>query len=164
MPHRRTGGLGPVCLWLTRAILSYSTRRRDEIPVISVAAVAYGVDCFEPLGISGQGLPARAMATMWLVRCACTSLREPWRRDRCPCDETDMQWPSLKGPLMHVRAHSRKSCCTGRIGGLMVSGIMVGSTEGPVSLRAAACGRWLKTAVFGGEHPRHSSGRHLRRP
>jgi hypothetical protein len=46
---------------------------------------------------------------------------------------------------MHVRARSRKSCCTGRIGGLIVGGIMVGSTEGPVSLRAAECGRWLKT-------------------
>jgi hypothetical protein len=51
---------------------------------------------------------------------------------------------------MHVRAHPRKSCCTGRIGGLIVGGITVGSAEGPVSLRAVECGRWLKTGVFGG--------------
>ena len=90
------------------------------------------------------------MATRWLVRCARPSLREPWRRDRYPCDETDMPWPSLNGPWMHVRAHSRQSCGTGRIGGLMVGEMMVGSPEGPVSLRAAACGRWLKTSVFHG--------------
>jgi hypothetical protein len=51
---------------------------------------------------------------------------------------------------MHVRAHSRKSCGTGRIGGLIVGGMMVRSTEGPVSLRAAECGRWLKTGVLAG--------------
>jgi len=28
--------------------LSYQTQPRDEIPIISVAAVAYVVDCFEP--------------------------------------------------------------------------------------------------------------------
>jgi hypothetical protein len=38
----------------------------------------------------------------------------------------------------------------GRIGGLMVGGITVGSAEGPVSLIAEECGRWLKTGVFGG--------------
>jgi hypothetical protein len=36
-----------------------------------------------------------------------------------------------------------------------VGGITVGSAEGPVSLIAVECGRWLKTGVFGTGYRRY---------
>jgi hypothetical protein len=57
----------------SRAVLSYPTRSRDEIPVISVAAVAHGVGCFELSGISGQGVPCEGKARYNIL-----ALRRVW--------------------------------------------------------------------------------------
>jgi hypothetical protein len=55
---------GPPLIW---AVVSHHTRRRVEIPVVSVGSAATVWDCFEPCTYEGRGSPPALVRTSWLI-------------------------------------------------------------------------------------------------